>query len=133
MEKKYAPYNKWFGVVFSKLELARELTPIIQQIQSAITLKKREQYLSQAYEVVAKKHNSLKITAPLDTKATSYYERPYLVIHADRFAGEIKKAIIDKEAKKISEKNIGSVDQFINSTDVLSHSDLCKKLKVVYK
>lgn len=133
MEKKYAPYNKWFGVVFSKLELARELTPIIQQIQSAITWKKREQYLSQAYEVVAKKHNSLKITAPLDTKATSYYERPYLVIHADRFAGEIKKAIIDKEAKKISEKNIGSVDQFINSTDVLSHSDLCKKLKVVYK
>jgi len=133
MERKYAPYSKWFGAVFSKLELARELTPIIKQIQSANTWKERERYLSQAYEVVAKKHNSLNITAPLDTKATSYYGRPYFVIHAEHFAKEIKKAITNKEVKKISEKNIGSVDQFIDSTDVLSHSDLCRKLKVVYK
>lgn len=133
MERKYAPYNKWFGTAFSKLELARELTPIIKQIQSAVIWKEREQYLSQAYEVVAKKHNSLNITAPLDTKVTLYYGRPYLVIHAGHFAEEIKKAITDKEVKKISEKNIGSVGQFIDSTDVISHADLCKKLKVVYK
>lgn len=133
MDKQYAPYYKWFGTGFSKLKIAQKLIPVFDQVQSSTTWKEREKYLSRAYEIVAEKHNSLNITTPLETKVSPFYERPYLVIHADKFAAEIKKTITDEKIKRIADRNIGSVDQFIDSTDVLSHPDICKKLKAVYE
>lgn len=133
MDKQYSPYYKWFGTGFSRLEIAPKLIPIFNQVQSATTWKEREKYLSQAYEIIAERHNSLNITVPLETKVSSYHERPYLVIHADQFAEKIKKAITDEAVKKVIKRNIGSVDQFIDSTDVLSHPDICKKLNAVYE
>lgn len=133
MDRKYAPYSKWFGTGFSKLEIAEKLIPIFEQVQSATSWKDREKYLSQAYEIVAEKHNSLNITEPLEAKVSSFHERPYLVIHGDNFAGAIKNKITDERVKKIADKNIGSIDQFVDSTDVLEHTNIGKKLKVVYE
>jgi len=131
MEKKYAPYLKWFGSAFSKLEIAKSLNPILTDVLQANNYSQRELALCQAYEVVAQKHNSLQITAPLETKPTSFYGRPYLIIHADNFSKEIKKQIKDQEVQKISQSNIGSIDQYVDSTDVLSHDDF-DRLKIMY-
>jgi hypothetical protein len=133
MDKKYAPYSKWFGTGFSKLEIAKSLMPIFEQVQLATNWKDREKYLSLAYEIVAEKHNSLKITDPMETKVSPFHDRPYTVIHGENFAEAIKKQIEDNEVKQIAEKNIGSVDQFVDSTDVLSHPEITKKLKTVYE
>lgn len=133
MDKKYAPYSKWFGTGFSKLEIAKILMPIFEQVQSSITWKEREGHLSLAYEVVAEKHNSLNITEPLETKVSAFHNRPYLVIHGDSIADAIKKQIKDEKVKQIANKNIGSVDQFVDTSDILSNPATARKLKIIYE
>jgi len=132
MEKKYAPYAKWFGTAFSKLKVAGELAPILESVLSAKEYKDREASLEKAYELVAAAHNSLAITPPLHEQVSPYYSRPYLVINADVFAQEIKKQIKDKVVIKIADSNIGSIDQFVDSTDVLGQSTYSERLKIMY-
>jgi hypothetical protein len=132
LEKQYAPYSKWLGTAFGKLKIATKLTPVLQEVLLAKTWKARERKLAQAYTIVAKQHNALKITKPLPTKATNYYGRPYLVIHADTFASSIKKAIKDPKVKSIT-TNVGSIDQFVDSSAMLQQLSLIRRLGVVYE
>ena len=101
MERTYAPYSKWLGTAFSRLEIAESLTPILRRTLLAKTWKTREKWLSQAYSLMAARHNALKITEPLSTKTTDYYSRPYSVIFAERFAQAIKRSIKDRQVKKL--------------------------------
>ena len=48
MEKKYAPYIKWFGTAFSQLDSAKTLTPLFIQIMDAPTWQKRQVPLTKA-------------------------------------------------------------------------------------
>jgi hypothetical protein len=132
MEKRYAPYTKWFGTAFSKLKISGELAPVLKRVLSAGKYKDRETNLAQAYESVAKAHNQLGITPPLPTQVSPYYDRPFLVIHADRFAQEIKKQIKDEVIIGIAKRNFGSVDQFVDSTDVLEQPEYFERLKSMY-
>jgi len=91
MEKEYAPYSKWFGTAFSRLKCAKKLSPILDKILATKNWQAREKQLSQAYKIMAQMHNHLKITKPLATHVSPFYDRPYLVIHGDIFANEIKK------------------------------------------
>lgn len=72
MEKEYAPYSKWFGTAFKKLKSAESFLPIFEKTLDAKNWQEREKYLSQAYELVAQKHNDLNITEPITTKVTDY-------------------------------------------------------------
>ena len=132
MEKRYAPYSKWFGTAFGKLKIGRKLTPVLQDVLLAKTWKTRERKLAEAYSIVARQHNALKITEPLPTKVTKYYGRPYLVIHGDAFASCIRQAIRDPKVKSIP-PNVGSIDQFVDSTDLLQQLSVVRRLKVVYE
>ena len=132
MEKKYAPYSKWLGTTFGKLKIGNKLTPILRNVLLAKTWKTRERKLALAYSIVARQHNALKITKPLPTKVTKYFGRPYLVIHGDAFASAIREAIRDPKVKGIT-PNVGSIDQLVDSTDVLEQLSVVRRLRVVYK
>jgi hypothetical protein len=94
--------------------------------------KQREDYLSIVYKIIAQMHNALSLTKPLETSVSNYYDRPYLVIHANRFTEAIRDAIGNKEVQNLP-ANIGSVDQFVASMDVLEQPRLCKKLKNLFE
>jgi hypothetical protein len=132
MERQYAPYSKWLGSAFSKLPIGTKLTPVLQDVLLAKTWKARERKLAEAYSIAARLHNALKITKPLPVRVTKYYGRPYLVIHGDAFASAIREAIRDPGVKSIT-PNVGSIDQFVDSTDVLEQLSIVKRLRVVYK
>ena len=132
MEKQYAPYSKWLGTAFAKLKIGNKLTPVLQDVLLAKTWKLRERKLAQAYSIVAKQHNALKITETIPIKVTKYYSRPYLVIHGDTFASSIREAIRDPKVRSIT-PNFGSIDQFIDSTDVLQQLSVVRRLRVVYE
>jgi hypothetical protein len=131
MEKQYAPYPKWFGTGFSKLDCAERLTPIFQRAMLAESWQEREQNLSPAYEALAEMHNGLAITEPIPSKVSNYFGRPFKVIHGDWFAQAIKAKIQDANVKKIP-VDIGSIDQFSDSTDLLEHVELRVRLKALY-
>jgi hypothetical protein len=127
MERQYAPYSKWLGTAFGRLKIGRKLAPVLRDVLGAKTWKAREEKLAEAYSIVAIQHNALGITRPLPTEVTKYYGRPFLVIHADAFANFIRDAIRDSEVRRLP-PNVGSVDQFIDSHDVLQQIWLVRRL-----
>jgi Domain of unknown function (DUF4037) len=132
MEKKYAPYAKWFGTAFSRLECAPRLGPVLDAVLNADSWKEREGRLSEAYGVVSRMHNALGVTPPLSTGISRYHSRPYLVVHAGRFAAALRSAIEDPEVLSVPHK-AGSVDQICDSTDVLAHPGTYLKLRVLFE
>ncbi len=122
-EKTYAPYSKWLGSAFDRLRDVGELAPMLLGILKATTWPEREKWLSRAYEFVARRHNSLGITRQLPAEVSSFWGRPYLVIHADQFAEATREAIEDENVRSLGTM-IGAVDQFADSTDFLSYPDV---------
>ncbi|MBA3873916.1 MAG: DUF4037 domain-containing protein [Anaerolineae bacterium] len=131
MEKQYAPYPKWFGTAFSKLTCGERLTSIFRGVMLAESWREREQSLAQAYEAVAQMHNALGITEALPAKVSDFWGRPFKVIHGEQFASAIKARIQDEAVKRIP-VDIGSIDQFSDSTDLIEHMELRGRLKVLY-
>jgi hypothetical protein len=131
MERTYAPYAKWFGTAFSRLECAPMLSPTLERVLSAKSWLEREEHLSEAYRVVAEKHNALGITEKLETRVSQYHTRPYMVINGGRFVEAIQRQIQTEEVRNL-DPAIGSVNQFAESSDALEDPQLGRKLKVLY-
>ena len=131
LERRYAPYSKWFGSGFERLECSRKLTPIFSRALAAADWQARQQYMSQAYETLAEMHNALHITPALDPHVSSFLERPYLVIHGKRFSDALLNEIQSEEVRKLP-PYIGSINQFVDSTDVANKVKLIRRLKGVY-
>ena len=129
MELQYAPYIKWFGTAFAQLNCADELLPVFTGVLKANSRHEREEYLTTAYQFVAKRHNDLGITDSLPTQVSQYHTRPFRVIHADRFVDAIRAEIASEEVRALP-NHLGSVGQFVDSTDALN--DLAR-FKVVLK
>jgi C4-dicarboxylate-specific signal transduction histidine kinase len=132
MERKYAPYVKWFGTAFSKLESAQALTPIFMQIMDASTWQERQDHLTKAYEQVAKMHNELGITDSLNAQVSRFHNRPFMIIQADDFADAIHAKIEDDEVKQLP-KYLGGIDQYVDSTDVLSYTATFRRFWSMYQ
>ena len=128
MERRYAPYIKWFGSAFAQLDCASDLVPIFTRLLEANSWEERQTHLTVAYEFVAEMHNALGITDPLTTKVSQFHNRPFFVIHADRFVDAIRALIKSEEVRALPE-HLGSKDQFIDSTDTQRYLD---RLKAVY-
>jgi len=121
MERRYAPYAKWFGSAFGQLPCAAHLTPILWRAQQAPTWQAREEALGEAYECLARRHNRLGITAPLPETVSGFHHRPFQVIHGEQFANAIREQIADPAVRPIADRGLlGSIDQFSDSTDLRS-------------
>lgn len=131
MERKYAPYAKWFGTAFSRLRCATELGPHLEGVLAADSWKEREAHLSRAYETVARMHNELGVTPPLETGVTPFHGRPYLVLHAERFAEILEETVIDGRVRSLPQ-GVGSADQLTASTDVLARTEIHGRLGALY-
>jgi hypothetical protein len=119
MEKQYAPYAKWFGTAFKRLHCAQELSPILWQAAQAPTWPEREAALSHAYEILARMHNALGISKQLPTTVSSFYDRPFQVIHGERFAQALVEQITDPEVQRIAARRlIGNINQWSDNTDI---------------
>jgi hypothetical protein len=132
MEQQYAPYVKWFGTAFARLRCADALIPVLTHALSAGSWPERERALTPAYEFVAGMHNDLGITKPLSAKVQPFHDRPFQVLNSERFADAIQAAICDPEVRALP-PNLGAIDQFVDSTDVLSYPERFNRLKLMYE
>lgn len=134
MEKTYAPYPKWFGSAFNRLECARSLTPSLQGALAATDWRTREQHLVDAYEIVIGLHNLLGITARMSPRAMPFFNRPFKVIHqfngiADAVIAQITKPAVRRIA---ANHRIGGIDTFSDNTDLLCRPFYRRKLQELY-
>jgi hypothetical protein len=131
LEKRYAPYEKWLGSAFARLECAKRLGPIFSRVLGAYDWTQRENHLVDAYRVVATLHNNLGVTGALETEASSYHGRDYKVIHADRFATALWDAI-DHPAVQSLPRGLGAIDQVTDRADVLGKHERCRALTALW-
>lgn len=128
--RRYAPYSKWLGTAFAEVDPDRRLTTPLERALTAGDHAERETGLAAAYEVVARRHNDLGFTDHVDPTTRPYHGRPYRVLHADRFVDACRARITNAELAGLP--LVGSVDQFADSTDILSHRERPRRLGAVY-
>jgi hypothetical protein len=131
IERRYAPCSKWLGTAFDQLSCAGRLMPLFLRTLDAAAWQDRETPLAEACEFVAGLHNGLGITEPLPARVSPFFDRPYQIIHAGRFARALRAAIQSEEVRSLPE-HLGSIDQFVDSTDVLDNPGRLKQLKEMY-
>ena len=132
MEKQYAPYSKWFGTAFQLLSPASKFTPIFQQILKSKDWKEREANLSQAYLALVDAHNQLNVTPIVKPDISSFHGRPFLVPHSSRFVDALLEQITDPGVIALA-PHMGSIDQIVNSIDVLTDIPLLPRFRALYQ
>jgi hypothetical protein len=130
-QRRYAPYSKWLGTAFNRLAGAVELMPVLAAAISARAYSEREEALVTAYEYLAKAQNALALHDTVDPTARNYHTRPFRVLHADRFADVLAATVTDPLLTALPQ--VGSVDQWIDSTDVLSEAGRMSSLRTLYE
>lgn len=82
----YAPYSKWFGTAFHKLDIDCRIKRAIENALSASCLAERENEIVEAQALVADMHNASQLTEFIDYRIENYFGRNIKVIFADKFA-----------------------------------------------
>ena len=131
MARTYAPYTKWLGTAFAGLDHGDGLDRDLEATLAAGTLADRERALVTAYEKVARRHNDLGLTEPLDPLPRQFFGRPAQVIGADRFVEACLAKVRDPRMKEFG--LVGSIDQFADNTDVLSNPVAYRSLIKFYE
>jgi hypothetical protein len=132
MEKRYAPYAKWFGTAFRSLAAAKLLEEPLTRALRARSWRGRERALCAAYGTLAALHNALGVTKALSEAPRYFFGRPFKVIGGDRFVEAILERIVDPSVKKLELRRIGSIDLFSDSTDLLDNPRLGPTLAALY-
>jgi hypothetical protein len=117
MHRRYPPYSKWLGSAFTQLPRTATITPALTAALSATTWHEREHHLATAYTATATLHNQLGLTKPLDPTTRPYHDRPFQVLHAERFSQALRNTITDAELRDLP--LTGTVDQFADDPDLL--------------
>ncbi|MFZ3573686.1 DUF4037 domain-containing protein [Streptomyces sp. BH097] len=117
LDRRYAPYGKWLGSAFGRLSAARTLTPSLRGALTAPDHPTRERHMCDAYEAVAALQNATGLAAPLDPTRRPYHSRPFLVLHAERFAQALARTLTHPDLRE--RPLVGGVDQWADSTDLL--------------
>ncbi|WP_425472238.1 DUF4037 domain-containing protein [Streptomyces cyaneus] len=124
MDRRYPPYGKWLGSAFARSRVGPRLTPDLTAVLAATDWHTREQHLTHAYEIVAHLHNELALTDRVAPTTRPYHSRPFQVLRADRFTEALTARITDPVLRDLP--LVGAVDQFLDSTDVLTRPELTR-------
>jgi Domain of unknown function (DUF4037) len=117
LERRYAPYSKWLGTAFARLDAAAALRPALLDVLGARDFASREDALVAAVEEAAARHNALALTEPVDTAVRLFHTRPFRVLGSARFVDACLERVTDPWLKSLP--LIGGIDQFADSTDAL--------------
>jgi hypothetical protein len=128
-ERRYPPYWKWLGTAHTRL--GRPEAPALAAALEATDWQAREDALVDAYEHVARAHNALAVTEPVDPTVRPFWGRPFRVLFADRFADALRAAVADPDVRAI-DAGADSVDAISDNTDFLTQPKLWRQLVGLY-
>jgi hypothetical protein len=119
MERRYAPYPKWFGTAFARLACAPALTPLLCELVAAQEWPQRQDTYAAAASLLLRRHNELGLAGPADPRPRPFHSRPFWVIDGDRVAAALVDAVTDPAVRRLTTRRvIGGVDQWSDSTDL---------------
>jgi hypothetical protein len=117
LERSYAPYTKWLGSAFARLDAAGDVGPALGRVLDARDDPSRERELAGACEALARRFNALGLTEPVEPTVRPFFDRPYLVLGAGRFVEACLARVRDPWLRSLP--LVGAIDQFADSTEVV--------------
>lgn len=136
-EKRYAPYVKWFGVAFARLEAATDVGPSFEEALAADDSAARTDAIVRALEAVARRHNDLRVTDHLDPSTGPFdvkinrAVRPFRVLNANRFVTACVAAVTDEHLRDLAP--VGTIDQLLDPNDLITNfTDWPRELEQVF-
>jgi hypothetical protein len=129
LERRYAPYGKWLGTAFARLDAAGSLRPALLGAVSAPDQAGREDALVAAMEELAARHNALGVTRPVDATVRLFHSRPFRVLGSARFVDACLERVTDPWLRSLP--LVGAIDQLADSTDVLSAPGVFRSFETV--
>ena len=135
VERRWAPYGKWFGRGFRELTLAAELDPPLRRALAAETWREREAMICTAGSLLAAATNELGLGPPVDPAPRQFYTRDIRVLDAHRLTTALTGEITDRVLLGVVEragrregipKLAGTIDQAVDSTDILGDIRRCR-------
>jgi Domain of unknown function (DUF4037) len=127
----YWPYTKWFGTAFGRLPNASSLGNTLNNLISAPDGDQAQRAFAEALEIVARKHNELALSAHVDPSVRNFHSRPFQVLQAERFVEACLVRVSDLDLR--GAPLIGSIDQWVDSTDVLENPKQTALTGAVYR
>jgi hypothetical protein len=131
LERRYAPYAKWLGSAFRQLDAYADVGPLLEAALAADSYPEREDALIAAVTALARRHNAAGVTAPVDESPGWFHERPFRVLGSARFVDACLERVTDERLRALP--LVGCVDQWVDSTDVLSEPRVLEVLTAAYR
>jgi hypothetical protein len=132
LERKYAPYTKWVGTAFQKLDTAKRLEPLLLKVVKSDQWKVRQKYLTEAHKVLGEIHNERKITKSLPVNIIDFHGRGYKIFDMEPYIKALKVKIKNPLLKHMKYE-LGSIDQFIDHSRINHENYVYRKLKSIIR
>lgn len=126
----YAPYSKWLGTAFSRLNIDKNIENAIKTALSADSSEKREDSIVKAQTLVADMHNASGLTDFVDYRIESYLGRNIKVIFAEKFAEASVKKIENTVLK--SAPLMGTLSQIGGLSSISDEPELYSRITNLY-
>jgi hypothetical protein len=130
LAREYAPYSKWLGTAFGHVPDADGLGEMLRTVLAADTVTDRQGALGEAYRLLARRFNAVYPGQSVDDGLRAFHQRPAVVLGAERFAAAALSVVRDESLRRVP--LIGSIDQMVDSTDVLSSPERCAAFRSFY-
>jgi len=120
LERRWPPYSKWVGSSFSRLPVATTLAPVLMTALTASTWQDRQTALTDALEILHVKQ--LQSGLPTEKAVVEpFFGRPFASVSGS--VSQLLLAGINDPLVRRLPLGVGSVEQWVNNVDVLSHPD----------
>jgi hypothetical protein len=130
LSRRWAPYAKWRGTAFRSLPVAGPLGPLLGAATAAPAWREREDALAGACEVLLDRQRERGLPAP-DAAVIHFHSRPFRTV--DSAVPQLLLAgITDPDVARLPPM-VGSVEQWVDSTDVLSGARRRVALRAAYR
>ena len=127
----YAPYSKWFGTAFGKLDIDPAIGQNIREALAADNVILREEKLLSAMVKVAQMHNDSGLAAPVPVEVRDYYGRDIRVIFAEQWADSAAAELAGTELEHFP--RIGSFSQLAGLSDFSDDPANYRKIADFYR
>ena len=117
IERRYAPYPKWFGSGFARLPCASELAPILARVLAADAWKPREAALAETYDSLGRLQQARGVPGAIRPVIGPFHDRPFTVVNAEEIMAALRVEIADQNLRALPV--LGSLDQETDSTAVI--------------
>lgn len=126
-QRCYAPYPKWLGSALARTVDSVQIIRHLDDVRRAQTWRDRETAVVASLSELARRHDALGVTRPVDATPQPFFDRPFTVLFAAQLSDALHEAITDPAVRRLP-RDVGGIDTLTDSVPALADRDLRRHL-----